>query len=496
MCGIFACKPLDQTWLENSLKVQNDRGPDQNAIFSHKDIGISINRLAITGDLESGAQPIFSRSRRLVCVFNGAIYNTDEISKEFFINTNSENDAAFALELFELLGVEFVDYLKGMFSIIIIDTANNGLIVARDYMGIKPLYYVKSDTHVVFSSSLNAIPQKFLKVAKPFPPGKLWYNGKFTYEIKPKNIKICNTESSLIHAVESHIPKEVKWGLSLSGGVDSALLSAIAKSSGHDFKCYSLDTGLNSPDLIAAKEVCNYLGLAFKPVKVSVDDIKKSLPKVVQSLAVFKSETIIGGLLTYFVSKAALSDGLKVLILGEGADEVFGGYDKYIKQLGMSKSESTVNEMMLRDQSNLWISHNMRVDHASMANSIEARVPYQDLNVVFNARNMPLEDKVNVEKRLKSKSCLREVALKYLPKDLAEREKVSPSLGTGLNELVTKASFDLAKTITLKREDFEKFNLRTRLEAVCFSIWKETFPKLSTDIKELSDRNLLPESAL
>lgn len=497
MCGIFVCRPAIKSWLKNSIVEHRERGPDQNAEYIFGDIGLSVNRLAITGNLAEGAQPVSSRSNKTICVFNGAIYNSEYLIKKFSLNPISMNDGAAALELYELIGVEFVNYLQGMFSLIIIDKEKTSLLVTRDMLGIKPLYWVKHEGNIVFSSSLTAIPSKLQIFAEPFPPGLVWVDNDFKQSIKPEISPNENIEEVLLKSVLSHIPKEVSWGVGLSGGVDSALLSAMAKSEGYNFNCYVLKAS-HGEDPQAAQLVADHLRLPLKIVTVSIEDIQTALPIVVKALATYRSEIIFGGLLTYFISKAAASDGLKVLLFGEGADEVFGGYNKYKEKYFASKSLEHVNRMMIEDQNNLCLSHNWRVDHASMAMSIEARVPFQDMNVVVNARNIPMKDKVNPEHKLQDKILLREIASKYLPESLARRKKASITQGTGINHFGDAVGRELAKVYGLKQSDpiVKVFEIRSYFEFVSFYFWKKFYPKMAESSNDLLVRGLFPKGVI
>ena len=488
MCGIFACKPVVKTWLKNSTEKQYERGPDQSAHYIIGDMGVAVNRLAITGSLEEGAQPIFSKSKNSLCVFNGAIYNTEILIKKFSLDPKSTNDAAVALELFELVGKSFLDHLEGMFSIIVIDIKTNSMLVARDVLGIKPLYYAKHQETHVFASSLKAIPADFLPYAKPFPPGLVWIDDNFSHEINPQVRQNKNLEQVLISAIESHIPKEVAWGCSLSGGVDSSVICALAKDLGYTFNCYVLDAG-GSGDPQSAKVVADHLKLPLKFVKVTKDDIKRALPVVIEALATYNSQLILGGLATYFISRAAAKDGLKVMLFGEGADEIFGGYRRYKE----SSSPEDLHSMMIEDQNSLWLSHNKRVDHASMAASIEVRVPFRDLNVIGNSREIPIDKKVDLSNELVDKICLRQIALKYLPKKIAGREKITISSGSGLSVLVAEVLKE-TKCDPLSKADVIAFNLRNQPEMLFLSMWKKYYPNLSDNYFDLVNRNLFSSS--
>ena len=490
MCGIFACKPVNEKWLEESVIEHQERGPDQHAIHFFNDIGVSVNRLAITGNLEDGSQPVFSNSNKTFCVFNGALYNTEELKTHFSLTLSSTNEAAVLVEMYELLGEKFTDYLRGMFSIILVNKKDESLFVARDILGIKPLYWVDKEDMVVFSSSLNAISEELLPYAKAFPPGGVWVNNIFKERVKPKIVRYNSLERLLINAVSSHIPLEVEWGCSLSGGVDSSLLCALAKSMGHDFNCYTLDTG-GGQDLKCAKEVSKYLGVPLKLVKVKDLDIENAIPKVVESLGAFQIELVLGGLFTYFISREAYKDGLKVLLFGEGADELFGGYNKY--RLFLERSSEFANKEMLYDLHFLWLTHNKRVDHASMAASIEARVPYQDTYVTGNVRRLPVKLKVDLNDKSGNKIALRTIARKYLPDIIALREKEVISRGTDLGVMLKRVAKKMANNYdvqSISNIDRKNFNIRGTAEAVSFKIWSRRFPKLAENIQSMKERGL------
>lgn len=491
MCGIFACKPFNNNWLEESVIKHQERGPDQNAIHFFQDIGVSVNRLAITGNLEDGSQPVFSNSNKTFCVFNGALYNTEELKKRFSLTVSSTNEAAVLVELYELEGEKFTNYLRGMFSIILVDKRDGSLLVARDIFGVKPLYWVNWEDTVIFSSSLNAIPAKLLPYAEAFPPGGVWVNNTFKERVKPEIVQFRSLEKLLVNAVSSHIPLEVKWGCSLSGGVDSSLLCALAKKMGNNFNCYTLDTG-GGQDLISAKEVAKHLELPLKLVKVNDLNIKEAIPKVVEALGTYQGELLLGGLFTYFICSEAQKDGLKVLLFGEGADEVFGGYEKYGELL--EKSPEFSNMMMMDDLNSLWLTHNKRVDHAAMVASIEARVPYQDTYVTGNARRLPIELKVDLNHAFRNKIALRAIAKKFLPENIAVREKEVISRGTDLGVMLRRVAKNMANDYdvqSISEIDLRNFNIRSNAEAIAFKIWRRLFPNLAENVQSMKERGLL-----
>ena len=489
MCGIFACIPYLDEWLDNSIILHQDRGPDQNKKISFCGYGITVNRLMITGSITDGSQPVFSSSGNFSCVFNGAIFNAKKLIMNYSLVPKSKNDASVVLELFEKIGKNCFDFIEGMFSIIIMDKLNSSIVIARDTMGIKPLYWLSKNDVIIFSSSIKAVPEKFQPYVQAFPPGQVWVDGFFSHSIQPKVVASKDIETILLDNLKDHIPQEVSWACSLSGGIDSALICAMAKKLGYKFNCYTLDTG-EGQDKEGAIYIADKLSLDLRLVKVRETDVENALPIIVKELATYDVQTVIGALLTYFISKAASLDNVKVLLFGEGADEAFGGYRKYIEALVNGQSDLHVRKIMAQDLRELWLTHNKRVDHASMVSSIEARVPYQANKVVLNAQMIPLKFKVNTERRLNSKILLRSIASKYLPKGIALREKTSISRGSSILKLLKHAVNNLHKDCTVQNSEKLKFNLNTKASEVLFSYWREFYPNLAINEEELEQRNL------
>ncbi len=493
MCGIFACSPIDQDWMKRALQTHHPRGPDQAATFATQwdgiaNIGLAVNRLAITGTDEKSAQPIFSKSTRSVCILNGAIYNFDDLVDRFQIEAGTGNDAAVIVELYEKIGLEFVNYLRGMYAFVLVDLALGKMVAARDTLGIKPLYWARGqDGQIVFSSSLKAIPSELGAFAEGFPPGVVWIrtpDDERQIPITPRLVPDMDLHAVLRSTVAAHIPKEVDWGCSLSGGVDSSLICALAKDMDLDAPCYSLFLG-ESADFQAARRVTDHLGLTLRPVPVSREDIVEAIPRMVHATGTFEVDMILGGLGAYFVAKAARDDGCKVLLAGMGADEIFGGYERYHRM-----PKEAMNDRLIIDQLTLSNKHCAHLDHGSMAASIEARVPYIDNEVVATARRLPLERKADASHKWRTKIALRQVAATYLPHEIYARDKIAMGRGSGMQGLFSQAMEAFPAT-GVSDEERSAIAFRNDVEMSLYAVWKRWFGEVSNTRTDLHRRSLV-----
>ena len=490
MSGLFAIRPSVSELLKISVEKQHSRGPDESFTYVCDDIGLGINVLNLKKNKKHVTQPVFSKSKKTLCIFDGYIFNAQKVISYFSLKADADDFGSVIVELYEKQGKSFTDYIDGAFAIILVDLERKELVAARDMVGIKPLYFAQREGEILFSSCLTAIPPKFHSVVETFPPGLVWINNKFQYSIRKRVPISKNIEGILLSAIKKSIPKEVRWGLSLSGGVDSSIIAALAKKLDHKFCCYVFDAG-SGRDEQAATHVANSLDLELKVVRPSKADIINILPKLIGVLCSFRSEIILGSMLSYFVAREASKDGLKVLLTGEGVDTIFGGLPKYRK---LKLTYQQLKQMMIDDQNNLWRATNRRVDHSSMLSSIEARAPFQDASVIASARKLPRALIVDDSNELKDKILLRLIAKKYLHIDLAQRPKATISQGTGLDKILNEITEEIKHDYKFRMVDIEKFELRNRhpFEWICFSIWKKQYPEMANDKESLVSRNLFP----
>ena len=376
MCGIAGFLSLnrsfDQQTLNNFVLSLHHRGPNANGTFIENNVGLAHTRLSIIDVSDNANQPFVSKSGRYVMVFNGEVYNYKELKNKYNISTHTNSDTEIIIELFELLGVKCVEELRGMFAIVIYDNMKESLTILRDRLGIKPLYYYQDKDSFVFASELKAIcaipeiksqlsvdilasshylhlgfvpsPHSIYNEIKKIPSGhigKIDKNGKLEIKAywKAENYLIKHelsySESKnkvrdlLYQSVNEHLISDVPLGLFLSGGIDSSLLAAIANQlQPNKLTSYTIGFENSAYDEVPhAIEIANYIGIKNKHIYLKDKDIIR-IHKTLKSIydEPFADTSAIP---TLFVSELASKD-VKVVVSGEGADELFLGYGSHI----------------------------------------------------------------------------------------------------------------------------------------------------------------------
>ena len=488
MPGLFLCKPPVIEWLERSIEEQHSRGSDFNFIETFECVGVSVNLNYFNQLYDQSSKSAFSTSKKVLCIFDGEIFNLKDLAELLKLDTSRHSAGKIIAELYENFGISFVDKLLGIFAIILYDFDKNHLIVNRDMVGLKPLYYSQKNEHLVFASSLNAIPLELIPYVKTFPPGAVWVNDGFKHINNVQIPQQNELETAMLNSISDHLPDNIDFALSLSGGIDSSIIAAMAKKLGYVFDCYVFDAGYGN-DAAAAKAVTDELGLSLKVVKVDKADVIEMLPKIVKALGAFRSEVILGGVLSYAIAKAASSEGKKMLVTGEGVDVIFGGLPKY-----KIIPKHHLYNVMIEDQHKLWHSTNRRMDHIAMLCGVEPRAPLEDLRVIAKARQLPVKKILDLEHKFIDKIALREIALKYLPEDLVIRQKANISEGTGLAEHIIQIGKDFYQGNEINAQEKTNFEIDNRFEAICFKLWKEYYPNMSVSKKDLQNRVLFPSS--
>ena len=479
MCGIVCALDLKQSSdllrsqvLEMSKKVRH-RGPDWNGIHCGKNVLLAHERLAIV-DPASGNQPIYSDDKNLILAANGEIYNHQELraqlSSDYAFQTNS--DCEIILALYKEKGVNFIDDLNGIFGFVLYDEVNDEYLIARDHMGIIPLY-MGWDKHGTFyiSSELKALEGVCNKI-EIFPPGHFmsskdnklvkWYDRdwmNFDY-VKDNNTSIDDLQIALENAVHRQLMSDVPYGVLLSGGLDSSITSALAKKysknriESNDVKSawypqlHSFAVGLKgSPDLIAAQKVADHIDSIHHEITFTVQEGLDAIRDVIYHLETYDVTTIRASTPMYLMARVIKSMGIKMVLSGEGADEIFGGYLYFHK----APNSKEFHEETVRKLDKLYQYDCLRANKSLAAWGIEGRVPFLDKEFIDVAMRINPKDKMITSEKME-KWVLRKSFEKYLPESVAWRQKEQFSDGVGydwidsLKDLVNeKVSDDMFK---------------------------------------------------
>ena len=458
MCGIVCAFDIKSnsdfvrtSVLKMAQKVRH-RGPDWSGIYSNNNAVLAHERLAIV-DPTSGKQPIISDDGNKVIAVNGEIYNHKDLKEKYASDYNfkTESDCEVILALYEKKGINFLNDLNGIFGFALYDSSNDKYIVARDHMGIIPLYMGWDKENIFYvSSELKSLEGVCNKI-ELFPPGhyldsnigklKKWYDPKWiSYDsVKDSETKIKEIHDSLSAAVKRQLMSDVPYGVLLSGGLDSSITSALAKKFASkriesDDKqdawwpqLHSFSVGLKgAPDLKAAKIVADHIGTVHHEINFTVQEGIDAIRDVIYHLETYDVTTVRASTPMYLMARAIKSLGIKMVLSGEGADELFGGY-LYFHKAPNSKEfhEETVRKLDKLHQYDC-----LRANKSLAAWGIEGRVPFLDKQFIDVAMEINPEDKMIKNGRIE-KWVLREAFKDYLPESVLWRQKEQFSDGVG-----------------------------------------------------------------
>ena len=464
MCGIVCAFDLKEKaeglrpqLLEMSKKVRH-RGPDWSGIYANENAILAHERLAIV-DPASGKQPLFSPDGKLILAANGEIYNHRELRKQFegSYEFSTQSDCEVILALYQKKGADFLDDLNGIFGFAIYDAARDEYFVARDHMGIIPLYmgWDKNGTFYV-ASELKALEGTCSKI-ELFPPGhylhskegelKRWYTRDWMeYEaVKENETSIAEIREALEAAVHRQLMSDVPYGVLLSGGLDSSVTSAIAKKFAQkrvesDDKVdawwpqlHSFSVGLEgSPDLAAAQKVAEHIGTVHHEIKFTIQEGLDAIKDVIYNLETYDITTVRASTPMYLMARVIKSMGIKMVLSGEGADELFGGYLYFHK----APSPKDFHEETVRKLKKLHMYDCLRANKSLAAWGIEGRVPFLDKEFIDVAMRINPKDKMINGERME-KWVVRKAFEDYLPKSVAWRQKEQFSDGVGYSWIDT-----------------------------------------------------------
>jgi asparagine synthase (glutamine-hydrolysing) len=492
MCGIAAQYGRTDTAAgARMLERLTHRGPDDDGCVTVGDAWLGHRRLSIV-DVEGGHQPLVGAKEDVYLVGNGEVYNHEAIRRKLgdhHFRTASDNEVA--LHLVEQDGPACLAEMNGMFAFCI--AGDDGrFIAARDPVGIKPLYWAHPPGGgVVFASEMSAFDPALRGDIEVFPPGYFWTpeRGLVRFAAPVPEDALINRKvdfspgdpypqdaldelrAVMVDAVERQMMGDVPVGVFLSGGLDSSLVAAIAQNylreRGQTLKTFAV--GLEgSPDLVAARSVAEHLGTEHHECVYTAEEATSTLPEVVASIENFDPSLVRSAVPNNMLARFTAKH-VKVVLTGEGADELFAGYE-YMREFS---DPDELHDELVRSVEGLHNLNLQRCDRVTMAHGLEARVPFLDREVINHALRLPASWKLTCsgqpEKRL-----LREAFEGWLPHDFLWRDKAQFGDGSGAASVLTEPFTESITEAELELERHEtKPALRTREELAYFRIFRE-----------------------
>ena len=500
MCGIVAAYGnVDPDKCERMLARIQHRGPDDTGVLKVDGAWLGHQRLSII-DVSGGHQPLTDLDETVWIVGNGEIYNHERLTSRLPDGVlQSKSDTEAALHAVMRGGPAAVATLNGMFAIAMV-TADGGGLVARDPMGVKPLYWVHDGDVTLFASELRAFDDDDRPRVEAFPPGSLWTPGagivRFAdavpVEVRPArraqyetwdNVVLDEVRDAVIAAVRRRMMSDVGVGVFLSGGLDSALVAAIAAREAHErgevLPTFAVGTP-GSGDLVAAARVAQHIGSDHHEIVVTADAIAEALDEAVTVIEHFDPALVRSSVPNLLLAREA-SKKVKVVLTGEGADELFAGYS--YTHTDEFADPDALHAELVRSLEQLHGLNLQRCDRTTMFYGLEAREPFLDAALVRTAMALPPEWKQRTGGR-PEKALLREAFTGWLPEDLLWRGKEQFGDGSGAGTvLAALAAERVADAGPVTRSTpADCWPLRSDEEVMYFAIWNREFAGIRADV--------------
>ncbi|MDN0065626.1 asparagine synthase B [Bacteroides gallinaceum] len=510
MCGIVSIfnikeqtKPLRDKALAMAKKIRH-RGPDWSGIYCGRTAILAHERLSIV-DPQSGKQPLFSPDHKQILAVNGEIYNHLDIRKRYAgkYQFQTGSDCEVILALYRDKGIHFLEELNGIFAFALYDEEQDTFLIARDPIGVIPLYIgYDADGKVYCASELKAL-EGFCDRYEPFLPGHYydskegkmtrWYTRDWmSYDaVKDNPASVEELREALEAAVRRQLMSDVPYGVLLSGGLDSSVISAVAKkyasrrveSNGKQEawwpQLHSFAVGLKgAPDLAKAREVADHIGTVHHEINYTIQEGLDAVRDVIYFIETYDVTTVRASTPMYLLARVIKSMGIKMVLSGEGADEVFGGYLYFHK----APDARAFHEETLRKLSKLYLYDCLRANKSLAAWGVEGRVPFLDKEFLDVAMRLNPAAKMCPGKTIEKK-IVREAFQDMLPAGVAWRQKEQFSDGVGYSWIDTlKAVTSQAVSDEQMAHAAERFPVNTPMnkeEYYYRSIFEEYFPSES-----------------
>ncbi len=527
MCGfvgIFTtdgkAESLRSKALKMSAKIRH-RGPDWSGIFSSSNCVLAHERLAIVDPL-SGGQPLYSPDKKIVLAVNGEIYNhksiRERLSSKYNFQTNS--DCEVILALYQEKGINFLDDLNGIFAFALYDIEKDVFLIARDPIGVIPLYIGRDEDGTVYAASELKALEGFCQSYEPFLPGHYYYSPEAKlnrwysrdwegYDAVKDNLSSPQEiRHALAAAVKRQLMSDVPYGVLLSGGLDSSIISAIVASYAQNRiedeglskawwpRLHSFAVGLKgAPDLSKAQEMADHIGTVHHEINYTVQEGLDAIRDVIYHIETYDVTTVRASTPMYLLARVIKSMGIKMVLSGEGADEIFGGYLYFHK----APSAQAFHEETVRKISKLYEYDCLRANKSLSAWGVEGRVPFLDKEFLDVAMRLNPAAKMCPGKTVEKK-ILREAFTDLLPDSVLWRQKEQFSDGVGYNWIDSlKAVAESSVSDEQMAHAAERFPINPPLnkEEYCYrTIFEEHFPSASAALSVPSVPSVACSSAV
>ena len=527
MCGIAAIlnvKEQSSAWREKALKMSQKirhRGPDWSGIYCGGTAVLAHERLSIV-DPESGGQPLYSPDRKQVLAVNGEIYNHQEtrrrLAGQYAFQTKS--DCEVILALYREKGIGFLEDLSGIFAFVLYDEEQDAFLIARVPIGVIPLYIgYDQDGTVYVASELKALEGQCERY-EPFLPGHYYWSREpgmrryyqrdwMTYDaVKDNESSVSAIHDALEDAVKRQLMSDVPYGVLLSGGLDSSVISAIAEkfsemriednsmTKAYWPRLHSFAVGLKgAPDLAKAKLVADHIGTVHHEINYTIQEGLDAIRDVIYFIETYDVTTVRASTPMYLLARVIKSMGIKMVLSGEGADEIFGGYLYFHK----APSAQAFHEETVRKLGKLHLYDCLRANKSLSAWGVEGRVPFLDKEFLDVAMRTNPEAKMcpgaTMEKKI-----VREAFADMLPAEVAWRQKEQFSDGVGYSWIDTlKKMTSVAVSDEQMAHAAERFPIHTpknKEEYFYRSIFAEHFPSDSAALSVPSEASVACSTAV
>ena len=464
MCGITAILNVkEQTHelrakaLKMSQKIRH-RGPDWSGIYCGGSAILAHERLSIV-DPESGGQPLYSPDRKHVLAVNGEIYNHQEIRRLYAgqYDFQTKSDCEVILALYQEKGINFLEDINGIFAFVLYDEEKDEFLIARDPIGVIPLYIGYDDDGTVYVGSELKALEGFCQHYEPFLPGHYYWSrepGMKRYykrdwmqynAVKDNDASVSAIHDALESAVKRQLMSDVPYGVLLSGGLDSSVISAIAekysemriendsRTKAYWPRLHSFAVGLKgAPDLAKAKLVADHIGTVHHEINYTIQEGLDAIRDVIYYIETYDVTTVRASTPMYLLARVIKSMGIKMVLSGEGADEIFGGYLYFHK----APDAKAFHEETVRKLSKLYLYDCLRANKSLSAWGVEGRVPFLDKEFLDVAMRTNPSAKM-CPGSVMEKKIVREAFSSMLPEEVAWRQKEQFSDGVGYSWIDT-----------------------------------------------------------